>query len=128
MAEIREIISKYDRLDTSEPINLPKLLNLKKELSIEMFNLSVKCGKFGKEFYKVEQDRKINFHRAKLEAIESGQSAAKSESIAESKVGELRANEALNEATYRGLKEVINSVTHVLATMSKEIDNLNAIK
>ena len=128
MAEIKDIIAKYEQLDTSEPINLPKLLNLKKELSIATFNLSVKCGSFGRNFYKCEQDRKVSFHKAKLEAIESGESAAKSDSIAESKIGELRAKEALNEATYRGLKEIINSVTHVLATMSKEIDNLNAIK
>lgn len=128
MAEVKDIVKAYEQLDTSEPINLPKLLNLKKELSIAVFNLSLKCGTFGKSFYSTEQERKVSFHKEKLKAIESGESAAKSESIAESKIGELRANEALNEATYRGLKEVINSCTHILATMSKEIDNLNAIK
>lgn len=128
MAEVKEIIKAYEQLDTSEPINLPKLLNLKKELSIATFNLSVKCGSFGRDFYKCEQDRKVTFYKSKLEAIESGESAAKAETIAETKIGELRAKEALNEATYRGLKEIINSVTHVLATMSKEIDNLNSIK
>jgi len=29
MAEVKDIVRAYEQLDTSEPINLPKLLNLK---------------------------------------------------------------------------------------------------
>ena len=120
---ITSAIHKYKCTDLNGH-NLNALVILRK-------NLVSHCYDFGREVsqYKIDFDsaygrRKIAFYREKNECIDQG--VSKAETIAETRISELRENEKLLEGLYSGSKIILTQANEVLKAMQQDIAMLKS--
>ena len=118
---IKKIIKIWEDCSLSD---IDEIIKLRRDLSVYYYRLAEIKAIDERGFLTWETQRKSNFYHAKMEAIESGKSAAASEVIAETRkdVVEARKEEVTFERDYKKAKDILSSLDHVLNSMSSAIN------
>ena len=119
MDRVSKIITEYKTKEW-ESEQLTYLMELRRELACLSYDISKKVREEGKEYYRLNSERKSKFYQAQVNHLETS-GVGESEAKAKTDTAELRDKEAHAEGDYRGSKMVIKQVNYVLDSMSQDI-------
>jgi len=134
--EINQIKNNVDSLVSvwrdCDLTDISQLIYLRQQISSYYYTLSSLCASERSAFISWETKRKTEFYKAKCKHIDRGETATKSETLAETEIEEIRQKEVIHERNYKkldynldALKEVLNAISSAInvGVKEKELNN-----
>ena len=119
--KITETIKDY-HVTTIEAHNLNHLMNIRKTLSVQAYELGVITAKYKRTLEEVKAQRKIAFAKAKIKHLSEG--VGKAEVKATEDIELLITNEANIEGKCIGCKIILEQVNEVISSIVQDISQL----